>query len=263
MAISRKQQQDLLKTLRIGGWLVVVFAAVMFMMSVVSQKKESKATEIITEIKPLPDGNSLINEGNIFKTIKKSFTYNLLAVPLVEVDVERVERVLEADPFIEDAEVYINANNQIHIYAEQREPILRIIDKNNLNYYLDIEGKKMPLSTNFTARVIVATGNIPPHDPNFLKRKKHTLKDVFDLTNLLLANDFYNALIEQIHVSNNGEVTLIPKVGRQKIQLGKFNDLEEKLWRLQVFYEEGMNQVGWSKYKTLDVRYAGQVIGRK
>ncbi|MEL7021180.1 MAG: hypothetical protein AAGK47_06215 [Bacteroidota bacterium] len=263
MAISHKQKQDLLKTLRIGGWLVVVFTTVMLVTSVVSQKQSSKATEIITTIQPLPDGNSLINDGNIFKTIKNSFTYDLTDVPIIDVDVERVERVLEANPLIKDAEVHINAQNQIHIYAEQREPIVRIIDKNGLNYYLDSEGKKMPLSANFTARVIVATGNIPPHDPNFLRRKKHRLKEVFQLTQSLLSDDFYKALIEQIYVSNNGEVTLVPKVGQHKVQLGQLTDVEEKLWRLKVFYQEGINQVGWSKYKALDVRYAGQVIGRK
>lgn len=263
MAISRQQKQDLLKTLRIGGWLVVVFIAVMLMMSVVSKKKESKASQIITEIKPLPDGNSLINEGNIYKTLDKSFTYKMTAVPISEIDVERVERVLEADPFIQDAEVYLDAKNQLHITLEQREPILRVIDKNNVNYYLDKEGKKMPLSENFTARVIVATGNIPPHDPNFLKRNKHTLKDIFELTNKLQSDEFYHHLIEQIHVSNNGEITLIPKVGKQKIQLGNLNKIDDKLWRLKVFYEEGMTKVGWNKYKSLDVRYEGQVIGRK
>lgn len=263
MAVKKVQKKELIKTFRNIGWLLLVFLILMLIVSAVERKQSKNATAIVTDIRPLPDGNSMINEGNIYKTLDKSFVYKLTGVPIGDVDVERVERVLEEDPFILDAEVYLDAQNNINIGVDQREPIIRIIDKNGVNYYLDKDANKMPMSDNFTARVIVATGNIPPHVPNFQQKKAHTLKDLFALTHLLLADEFYHSLIEQIYISNNGEYTLIPKVGNQKIQLGKYEKIEDKLWRLKVFYEEGMPYEGWNKYKDLDVRFAGQVIGRK
>ena len=64
-------------------------------------------------------------------------------------------------------------------------------------------------------------------------------------------------------MSNLGEFTLIPKIGDQKILLGKVMDAGQKLERLKIFYREGMPYEGWRKYKTIDVRFAGQVVCKK
>jgi len=136
---------------------------------------------------------------------------------------------------------------------------LRIIDDNGLDYYLDSEGMKLPLSKHFTARVLVATGNIPPHSPDFLQRKKHLLKDLFQLAKLILADEFLKSLLEQIYV-NQGEFVLIPKVGDQKILLGKFENVEDKLERLNIFYQKGIPYEGWQKYKTINLKFKNQVV---
>jgi len=70
-------------------------------------------------------------------------------------------------------------------------------------------------------------------------------------------------MIEQIHVSNQGEMTLVPKIGDQKIFFGKLADADKKLEKLRIFYQEGMPYEGWRKYKSIDVRYAGQIVCKK
>ena len=162
-----------------------------------------------------------------------------------------------------EADVYIDAGNRVNIDVSQREPILRIIDNNQLNYYLDSEGNKMPLSNHFSARVLVATGHIPPFIPDFKKREKHVLKDLFHLTQVIQEDEFMNALVEQIYVSNKGMYTIVPKIGDQKIILGSANGLDEKIERLKVFYKEALPYEGWQKYKTIDLRYEGQVVCKK
>ena len=39
--------------------------------------------------------------------------------------------------------------------------------------------------------------------------------------------------------------------------------IEEKFNRLFIFYKEVLSRTGFDKYKTIDVRFAGQVIGSK
>lgn len=257
------KKADIIKTLQRLSWVAILFLVAILIISAIEKKQSSHAKDIAITITPLKSGNSLINEGDIHETLKKSFGYELTSIPIGAVNVERVERVLEADPFVLDAETYINANNRINIGVKQREPLLRIIDNNGLDYYLDEGGFKLPLSKHYTARVIVATGNIPPHIPNFLEKEKHVLKGIYDLTNLILNDLFYQSLIEQIYVSNKGEFTLIPKVGRQKILFGKIDNASDKLWRLKKFYEEAMPHENWHAYKAFDLRYKNQVIAKK
>lgn len=257
------KKADIIKTLKRLSWVAILFLVAALIISAIEKKQASHAKDLVVTITPLKSGNSLINEGDIHETLKKSFGYELTSIPIGTINVERVERVLENDPFILDAETYINANNRINIGVKQREPLLRIIDNNGLDYYLDNGGFKMPLSKHYTARVLVATGNIPPHVPDFLERDKHILKDIFDLTNLILKDDFYSSLVEQIYVSNKGEFTLIPKVGRQKILFGKMDSASDKLWRLKKFYEEAMPHENWRVYKSFDLRYKNQVVAKK
>ncbi len=242
--------------------ILVLATAVILIISAVEKKEDDNVTDVFINIQPLENGKTLIDSVDVLTTIERSFGFKLESQKTGIVNIERVERVMEDEPFVKDAEVFMDTKNRVHISIKQREPILRIIDKDNNNFYLDTEGQKMPLSKHYTARVLVATGEITPHEPNYMIAPKgHVLKDLYYLTQYIRADDFWNSMIEQVYVEK-GEFILIPKVGKQKIQFGKFEKVENKFRRLRKFYEEAMSRVGWSKYRTIDVRFDGQVIGK-
>lgn len=256
-------KQELIKLLKRVSLVGLLFLAAGIVISAVENRDASRITGLSIEIQPLETGNWLIQPADVMLTLDRSFGFQLEGAPLKAVNIGRMERVLEEDPFILNADVYVDASNGIHIELNQRQPILRIIDNNEGNYYLDGAGHSMPQSKHFTARVLVATGNIPPHTPDFLVRKKHPLKDLYELAKILLEDPFYNALVEQIYVSNVGEYILIPKVGQQKIILGPFEDLDDKLERLKIFYKQGVPYEGWRKYKTINLKFKDQVVCKK
>ena len=70
------------------------------------------------------------------------------------------ERLLK-NQMIQRAEVYITVDGILGAKIKQRTPIARVIDK--LDYYLDTEGEKMPLSSVYTARVPIITGAVEEH----------------------------------------------------------------------------------------------------
>ncbi|MBK7408256.1 MAG: hypothetical protein IPL49_16170 [Saprospirales bacterium] len=253
---------ELWRTLRRLGYFVLIFGAAIVVIAAVERKQQSGAAGIEINVEPLPDGHFLVDSTDIAKTIKRSFAFEWSGQQIGLLNIERLERVLEEDPFILSADVYINAKDMIHILVEQREPVLRIIDDNGLQYYLDIDGNKMPLSKHFSARVMVATGSLPPHVPGFLDKKKNLLKDVFLLSQYIEKDRFLRTLIEQIYVSN-GKILLAPKVGNYKIILGSMEGVEEKFDRLRIFYDEVMPYEGWRRYKTVNLSYKGQVVCEK
>ena len=241
----------------------VVFGATMLVVNFVHRKEVSRVEGISVHIEPLPDGNFLFTEDDVPKLLESRFEYPITAMSLAQVDVERLERVLEEVPFIKEAEAYLDAKGQVHPNLKQREPLLRIMDNNGLDYYLDRSGERMPPSDHYAARVLVATGNLPPHTPDFRERTRSLLKDVFELAEIIHQDAFLQALIEQVYVNNRGELVLAPKVGSQTIQFGRFVDAEEKLKRLKIFYREGLPYSGWDQYRAFDLRYEGQVVCRK
>ena len=56
---------------------------------------------------------------------------------------------------------------------------------------------------------------------------------------------------------------MAPKLGNQKIFLGKYDNIEIKLENLKIFYQKAIAQEGWRKYKNIDLRFKGQVIAEK
>lgn len=257
------KNEELIKSSRKIGWIAGLLLMAMIILSAIGKKGSSPAVGVAVKVFPLEGGNLLMNEKDVLELINRVYGYNLEGRPIAQIDLRRLERMLETDPFVLDADVFFDARNAVNVRIKQREPVLRIIDNNGLNYYLDNDGVRMPLSKRYTPHVLVATGNIPPHDPNFLERKRHLLKDVFLLAQILRKDEFLHTMVEQIHVSNQGEFTLIPKIGNQKILLGKLKDAEKKLYNLKVFYQEGMPYEGWRRYRTIDVRFEGQVVCRK
>lgn len=255
--MSQQQYTGAMKRI---GWTAMLLLTAVLVISAIEYKQTSTIKTVDIAIEPLGDSTLLIQQGDVMLSLDRSFGYRFDERPIKEVNVERIERILEEEPFIKEADVYINAANVIKIYITQRKPILRVIDKNGLNYYLDEEGYKMPLSKHFTTRTLVATGNIPPHVPDFLEREKHVLKDLFVLTKAILKDDFWSTMIEQVYVSNSGDFVFVPMMGEQRIIFGKLDRTEEKFKNLRAFYDRAIPVYGWKKYQRINLKFKGQVI---
>ena len=61
-----------------------------------------------------------------------------------------------------------------------------------------------------------------------------------------------------------GEISLrlVPRSGDFVIEFGTLTEREDKLAKLQRFYDNGLSQFGWDRYKIVDLRYKKQIICR-
>lgn len=245
----------------LGGALFVGVMAVV--VNGIQYKRVSLVQDISVTVVPLEGDHYLIRDTDVLSLLENSFTEPLTSMQLGELEVQRIEDVLERDPFVAGAEVYVNAQNEIEIELQQREPLLRVKDNNGQDYYLDYGGDKMPPSKHYAARVLVVNGNLTPWTDNYRELDQHMLKDVLQLARWLKEDEFLNALIEQVYINNKGEVVMAPKVGDQTIMLGRFDhEIPAKLKRLKIFYREGLPYEGWQKYSSFDLRFTDQVVAK-
>lgn len=247
------------------GWIVVVLVVALLAISAIGKREGSVVQTVAPIIRPLPEGDPLVTEDELLEKLAASFTKPLDQLLLTDIDIQRVERVLEAQPFVADADAFIDDDLQLNIIVTQRVPLLRVIAENGQNYYLDESGFRMPLSESYTARVPVVTGNVVLWTENFMEDPDAQLRGLVELARALREDPFLEALIEQIYVNNNGELVLAPKVGDQVIYLGRYSAAvtPERLRRLKTFYREGLPYEGWRKYRSFDLRYADQVVAKK
>jgi cell division protein FtsQ len=74
---------------------------------------------------------------------------------------------------------------------------------------------------------------------------------------------FLKNQIGQIYIENKDYYLLVPVVGNHIITLGDPKNPENRLDRLKIFYQKGMNEEAWKTYKTIDLRFKNQIICKK
>lgn len=206
------------------------------------------------------DENYFINKQDIFKILYGTGD-SLVGTSIDRIPVSLLERLLKLNKYVEDADVYIDIKGKLQVNVVQRKPILRIFNNMNQSFYVDEEGGKMPLSNLYTANVLVANGNIvEQYDGNDDSIKTPMLKSLFYLTNVIRADKFWTAQIEQVYIEENQDIVLIPRVGDHKIIFGDTSNATEKFENLVVFYQNALPKVGWNTYHTISVKFKGQLV---
>lgn len=247
---------------RWSGWLTAItFLGVLgLLFRAMEQSNEKVIKGIGVEITPLEDGHFLMVQEDVKGILNKLYGNSLIGTPVEEIEVMVLEEALRKEPIISVAEVYIDAKQILNVAIQQRKPLLRVMDQKGGNYYLDEEGRALPLSAHFTARVPIVTGEIEVYDDNFLYLKNFNLKHVFLLAKRMLEDEFYEALTEQFVVYPGGNIEIIPKMGRARIFFGEYSDVDEKLENLMIFLTEIQPRQGWKDYESINISFKGQVV---
>ncbi len=170
---------------------------------------------------------------------------------LIDINLTKIEDVLETHPFIYNSEVYADQQGKLIIHIEQKEAYIRVITDTG-GYYLDQEMNIMPLSLDYVPRVLVASGDI----------KKEDHQKIFEIINFIKDDNFWSAQIAQIFLKDS-ELILIPIVGDHKLYFSLDSDIKLKLTNLYEFYTQVMPVYGWDTYSEINLKYNNQIICKK
>jgi len=139
------------------------------------KNKQRKITK--TKIEFVGEQNLYVTESMVNKLLIQNYgSYENL--PKENLVLNTVERAIAAHEMIKSAQVYLTVNGELTSKIVQRKPIGRV--EGVTKFYLDDDGKHMPLSKNHSARVPIITGEITD------KR----LTDVFEILKYTNTDDF-------------------------------------------------------------------------
>lgn len=231
----------------VAGYLI--FAALYFP----EKPQEGICSQFEIEIKDAGATGHFVDPEDIEKNIATQ-KLNPKGKTLKEVDIEAIKTAILASQLVKSADVYITNSGNIKAVVEERKPVLRVINTTGESYYVDDEGNKMPLSKRYTAYLPMATGGV---------KEEFAKNELYQFALFVGQNEFWNAQIEQIVVYGNNEIKLIPRVGDQEIILGSLNGYQDKLEKLMVFYDKGLNETGWNKYSVINLKFDKQVVCTK
>ena len=186
---------------------------------------------------------------------------------LKDVDTRGIEEMLRRSPFVKTAECYKTEGGYVYISVTQRMPVIRIKADNGDDYYVDDHDCIMPRSS-YTSDLIIATGYI---------NRWYAINYISPLGKAIMQNDVWKNLIEQINITPNLGVELVPRIGDHIVYIGQLPEItdkskhdkdiaqfvDKKMTRLEKFYKYGLTQVGWNKYSYVNIEFDNQIICKR
>lgn len=180
----------------------------------------------------------LIQNGGTVKNLTKSV-----------IDLHNLEAKIQSHPMVESASVFLTVDGFLKAKIRQRTPIARVV-VNNESYYIDRQAKSMPLSENFSARVLLISGYV----------KEQNNAEIQQLVTAILEDEFLKEQIIGVEIKPKNEYVLDTRVGDQKIILGKIDNLDQKFKNLGSFYVKTMADSTIYKYDSINLKYNKQVV---
>ncbi len=183
-----------------------------------------------------------------------------------EIPLSKIEEKVKAFKELKVAEVYISEDRKLHVYGNQREPVLRVVASYGGDFFIDREGVIMRRHNLYTPNLhvleidMVFNAEQMTGTSIFESEKTENLVKAFELVNYIRGDSFWNGMIDQLSMTRDGRVTLVPHVGNHTVKLGRVENYEEKLHNLLVFYRQAMPVAGWDRYRVVNVEYRGQVV---
>ena len=186
---------------------------------------------------------------------------------LKDVDTRGIEEMLRRSPFVKTAECYKTEGGYVYISVTQRMPVIRIKADNGDDYYVDDHDCIMPRSS-YTSDLIIASGYI---------NRWYAINYISPLGKAIMQNDVWKNLIEQINITPNLGVELVPRIGDHIVYIGQLPEItdkskhdkdiaqfvDKKMTRLEKFYKYGLSQVGWNKYSYVNIEFDNQIICKR
>jgi len=245
-------------------WLVLILGILGLLFLSVRRKSAARVTTLVVHIEGAREDEHLISENEVKKILELASGKTITKASVRTLNLRVLESRLNKDKRIERADLYIDAKSRLVARIIQKKPVMRVVSEAGPDYYLDANARKVPVTAGSAARVPVVTGLRDTFSTASLKPgAKSKMREVFDILNYVANDEFLAALIEQAVVEQDsvGDIVLIPKVGRERLIFGDSRDIESKFDKLKIFYRDGMPKLGWSRYKTLNLKYANQVSG--
>jgi len=184
----------------------------------------------------------------------------VVGAKMSDLDLKEIEAKLEEHEFVRNAEAYKDLKGNLIINIDQSRPVARMSGNKMPDRYISLQGKVLPVSKQFTARVMLITGpwadNPDLHDLTGNEQGRRLL----ELIRYINKDPFWKSQIAEMYVSKKGDVTFYTQVSKQRVEFGKPENIDAKFNKLKIFYKEILPAKGWNTYEKVSLKYNNQIV---
>lgn len=248
------------RILFVAIWLCIGGGMFILLMAAISTKKKGHCSDYVITLKGA-DKNLFIDQKDVEQLLKKATKGDIKGEPVVSFNLHELEKMLEHNTWINEAELYFDNKNVLHVTVTEKEPVARVFTTAGNSFYIDSVGNRIPLSDKLSARVPVFTGF--PEKKKLIGKDSVLLMEVKTIANHVNNDAFWQSQVAQIDITPERNFEMVPVVGNHLVKLGNGENIDKKFNRLMIFYKQVLSKTGFDKYKIIDVQYKGQVVTSK
>jgi cell division protein FtsQ len=227
-----------------------MFIIVIFLFSFTSNRNENrKLTKSVVVF--VGDNAPFVKQETVNKLLIEN-KRDVSSIQKVKLDLNKLEKSIDTQEMIEKSDVFVSIDGVLKAVVKQKTPIARVFDEGG-SFYIDYEGNRMPLSTNFTARVPLVSGGI----------NKKNNEDLANLLRVIYDDAFLKKNIIGIEIMPNGSLKMLNRNFDYQIDFGRMINMERKFKNYKAFFQKAVLDSSLYKYKKIDLRFTEQVVCTK
>jgi cell division protein FtsQ len=227
-----------------------MFSLVIFLYSFTSNRNNNRKLTKSTVVF-VGDNAPFIDQETVNKLLIEN-NRDVKSIGKDKLDLNKLENALNTHEMIEKSDVFVSIDGALKAVVKQKTPIARFFDGDE-SFYIDFKGNRMPLSQNFTARVPLVSGEI---------NKKNSEK-LAELFRIIYDDEFLKKNIIGVQIMPNGSLKMLNRNYNYQIDFGGTLRMNAKFNNYKVFFQKAVLDSSLNKYKTIDLRFAQQVVCTK
>lgn len=258
------------KIINIILWSLLSAGLLVLLGFAVSDQRKSVCKNVVVQ---MDDGHvsGFISQSDIFQIIAEKYD-SLTGRNLDSINTMQIRQTLMENPYVAHAEVIKTLLGTIKVKVERHQPLVRIINRGEEQFYISHAGTVLPAHKTYVPRILTATGNIktsfkdalaadlrlpdqPLHIPGELASLRYLASKLGQHPNL-------KNHIQQIYFTNRGEIELVPASGNYIVILGDVVDLDIKLRNFIAMHHAGYLDEP-VRFRSINLKYTNQVVCKK
>jgi cell division protein FtsQ len=230
--------------------LVVIFGLMIFLYSFSGIRNDKRIVQK-NKIIILPDDQAFLNETIVNNLLIQNLD-GTSDIAKEKVDLFKLESLLNANEYVEKAEVFCTIDGVLEANVIQKKPLIRVVSDQEA-YYLDNKGNVIPLAYNFTPRVPLYYGKIEEKDS----------KELVTLFSMINQDEMLKQNIIDVSKTKRGNFVFSVRDYKYKVLLGSLIDVEKKLKNYKAFLQYAAKDTLLNEYKVVNLIFTQQVVCSK
>ena len=213
------------------------------------------------------DGLGLVSDEEVKQCLEKNYG-SYVGQRLDSVDLHRMESILNSCGAVSGSEAYTTPDGMLHVQISERRPVLVLASESG-QFHLDATGCIFPVTGEAASGLMTVGGKLPLSLKAGYKglagtpEERKWIASLLDVVSSIREDKVWKESFVGINVNANGDLVLTPRYGKESFIFGEMERTEEKLAKIGKYYEYIRPSAGENKYRTVNVKYSGQIVCRE